>query len=201
MPIPNSLNADALLVYLEKILHGLLARGVKVTLYAADGTEVERSVQHLLKVKSDTKITYSIKNSHPGYADTKVNIAAFNGHPVEMVQDSSHGLKTDRNNLFSGARLLSFGNHVALYRRIHEAAFEEGSLLYHRDVEKLDRQDDNAATRLHSAAHIDPLARMHKDWLLEIVYFTVCGDLNDAWQSRSMLHLERVKLVLRQLFL
>ena len=112
-----------------------------------------------------------------------------------MVQDSSHGLKTDRNNLFSGACLLAFGNHVALYCHICQAAFEYKSPLYHRDVEKLDHQDNNAATRLHSATHINFLVSQHPDWLLEIVYLTVCGDFNDTWQSHSMLHLECIKLV------
>jgi hypothetical protein len=197
IPIPNDLDADALLIYLEMILNGLLTRGVRVVSYAADGTEVERSVQRLLKARGTTEITYAIRNPRPGYPETKVNITVYDGQPTCMVQDSSHGLKTDRNNLFSGARLLAFGNHVALYRRIRQAAFEDKSPLYHRDVEKLDRQDDNAATRLHSGAHIKFLVAQHPDWLLEIAYITVCGDFNDAWQSRSMSHLERIKLVLR----
>ena len=37
----------------------------------------------------------------------------------------------------------------------------------------------------------------HPDWTLEIIYTTICGDLNDAWQSRCMCHSERVKLALR----
>lgn len=196
LPIPNDLNAEALLIYLEKILHGLLTHNIKVTSYAADGTEVERSLQRLLKAKGQTQLVHTVKNPQAGYADIKITIGVFDGQPISMVQDSSHGLKTDCNNLFSGARLLTFGNHVALYCRVHEGAFEEGSPLYHRDVKKLDRQDDNAATQLHSAGWIKFLSTQHPDWLLEIVYFTVCGDFNDAWQSRSMPHSKQVKLVL-----
>ena len=33
-----------------------------------------------------------------------------------MVQDSKRAFKTYRNNLFSSARLLSFGNHTAIYQ-------------------------------------------------------------------------------------
>jgi hypothetical protein len=35
IPIPNDLNVDALLIYLEMILNGLLTRGVRVVSYAA----------------------------------------------------------------------------------------------------------------------------------------------------------------------
>jgi hypothetical protein len=76
----------------------------------------------------------------------KITSAVFHGQPITFVQDSLHGLKTDHNNLFSGACLLTFGNHVVLYHRISQGAFKEGSPLYHHDIEKLDRQDDNAAT-------------------------------------------------------
>ena len=62
-----------------------------------------------------------------------------------MVQDSKHGLKTFRNNLFSGAQALSFGNYISIYSTICQIAFKPASPLYHQDVEKLDRQDDNAA--------------------------------------------------------
>lgn len=137
LPIPNDLNAEALLVYLEQILDGLLSREIKVTSYAADGTEVERRLQRLMKAKGITKV-HTVKNPQAGYTERKITIALFHDQPIAFVQDSSHGLKTDRNNLFSGARLLTFGNNVALYRRIRQGAFEDGSPLYHRDVEKLD---------------------------------------------------------------
>jgi hypothetical protein len=41
IPIPNNLDVDTLLIYLEMILNGLLTCGVHVVSYAADGTEVE----------------------------------------------------------------------------------------------------------------------------------------------------------------
>ena len=195
LPIPNDLDVEALLVLLDQVLDGLLARKVKVTSYAADGTEVERKLQRLLKSKGIAKV-YTIQNPRTGYT-RKITFAVFHGQPIAFVQDSSHGLKTGHNSLFSGARLLTFGNHVALYHRIRQGAFEDGSPLYHRDVEKLDRQDDNAATRLHSAAWVKFMVTRHTDWIFEIIYTTVCGDMNDAWQSRSMLHSERIKLVLR----
>ncbi|KAI9062814.1 hypothetical protein FKP32DRAFT_1554932, partial [Trametes sanguinea] len=69
------------------------------------------------------------------------------------------------------------------------------------DVEKVDRQDDNAATRLFSADALD--------WLIShdeqnhrgmVVFLFVFGELVDAYQSRRLSHLDRVKLALRAFF-
>ena len=198
LPIPNDLNAQSLLVYLEQIVDGLLSRNVRVTSYSADGTEVERSLQRLMKAKGTSHIIHTVKNPHPGSPDLEISIAVFKGgHPIVMQQDPEHFLKTMRNNLFSGARLLTFGNATALYRRIRQVAFEEGSPLYHRDVEKLDRQDDNAATRLASAGMQEYLIQHHPDYILEIDFLFAVGELSDALQNRHISHSERIKLALR----
>jgi hypothetical protein len=198
IPISNDLNANALLIYLEQIVNGLLAHNVKVTSYSADGAETERSVQRLMKAKGIKQIIYTIKSPHPGCPDHEISIPVFKGGQVMvMQQDPEHFLKTMRNNLFSGARLLTFGNRTALYRRIRQIAFEDGSPLYHRDVEKLDRQDDNAATRLASAAMQEFMTQNHPDFVFEIDFLFFVGELSDALQSRHMAHSERIKLALR----
>ncbi|TEB35307.1 hypothetical protein FA13DRAFT_1624269 [Coprinellus micaceus] len=77
-------------------------------------------------------------------------------------------------------------------------AEEEGSPIHKRDVEKLDRQDNNAASRLFSAATLKYLIDHHKDESLgEIVYLFVFGELIDAYQHRSMKHIDRIWLALR----
>ena len=43
--IPNDLDVDTLLIYLKLLLNGLLSHGAHVVSYAADGTEVEQSIQ------------------------------------------------------------------------------------------------------------------------------------------------------------
>jgi hypothetical protein len=118
---------------------------------------------------------------------------------VVMIQDSKHALKTLRNNLFSGARLLVLGNHPATYSQVRGIAFsnQPDSPLYRRDVEKVDRQDDNAATRLFSAATLDFVGKHHLDHTGLAVYLFVMGEAIDAYQSRTIAHLERVKMVLR----
>ena len=125
-------------------------------------------------------------------------IPVIKGQPVAIVQDSKHALKTFRNNLFSGARLLALGNHIAVYEHIRQLlAYDSNSPLHVRDVERLDRQDDNAATRLFAADTLKYLCDNHPDYLGEIVYLFVFGELIDAYQNRSLTHNERLKLVLR----
>ena len=74
---------------------------------------------------------------------------------------------------------------------------EDGTPLYKRDVDKLDRQDDNAASRLFSSHVLQYLADHHPDYIGEIVYLFIFGELIDAYQNRCISHMERLKLVLR----
>ncbi|KAJ3816327.1 hypothetical protein F5880DRAFT_1494412 [Lentinula raphanica] len=114
-----------------------------------------------------------------------------------MTQDAKHALKTARNNLFSGARVLPLGNHIATYQQVRSIAHEADSPLYIRDVDKLDRQDDNAASRLFSAATLRYLVDRHRQNTGLIVYLFVFGELCDAYQNRRISHAERVIMVLR----
>ena len=163
--IPNSLTAQQLLPLSLDLIQGLLRKKIKVVSYACDGTETERSVQKLIMRKTSFRYTYGIKHPIPGYDDIVITIAMINGQLVVMIQDSNHGLKTSRNNLHTGAKALTLGSHIAMYLYNRMAAFEKGCPLYHRDVEKTDRQDDNAAIRTHSGSYITYLAKHHSDKL------------------------------------
>ena len=194
------MDALSLFTHLEAILIGLLGSGIQVVSYACDGTEVGRNVQKLLVSKASHKQDYLIPNPNPGSPEIKISIPFINNQPICMVQDSKHALKTYRNNLFSGARLLVFGNYYAQYEQIHQIAREKGSPLYIRDVERLDRQDDNAATRLFSADTLQYINDNHPEWIGVIVYLFVFGELVDAYQNRFLPHQERIKMVLRARF-
>ncbi|KAJ7110581.1 hypothetical protein C8R44DRAFT_934286 [Mycena epipterygia] len=191
------MTADELLHPLEKILYGLLDRKIRVISYACDGTEIERSLQRKLVEKADRVLRYKISSPIPGAPDLEITIAFFRGYPVVMLQDSKHALKTFRNNLFTGAKLFTFGNFTAVFRRIFEMAMRPDSPLYHRDVQRLDRQDDAAACRLFCAAVLEYLSENHPEYIGEIVYLFIFGELVDAYQSREIMHVERVKLALR----
>ncbi|KAJ6587364.1 hypothetical protein B0H10DRAFT_2234035 [Mycena sp. CBHHK59/15] len=138
MPIPNDIKAEELLVPLEKILNGLLTRKIRVVSYACDGTEVERPI--------------------PDAPDLALVIGVFHGFPIVMIQDSKHALKTFRNNLFTGARLLTFGNFTAVFRRIYQMAMAP------------DSPYDPAALRLFCAETLAYLSENFPEYIGEIVY-------------------------------
>ncbi|CAK5278486.1 unnamed protein product [Mycena citricolor] len=197
LPIPGDLKVGTLLEHLTKVVNGLLDRGIEVISYACDGTQVERSVQDAFVKQATETETHTIKDPRQSGRDLCIKIAVVKGQHIAMMQDPKHALKTFRNNLFSGARLLCLGSYTAIYEHIREIAFAEGSTLFHRDVEKLDRQDDNAAVRLFSADTLKYLSDHHPGYLGEIVYLFVFGELIDAYQSRSIDHAERARMVLR----
>lgn len=64
----------------------------------------------------------------------------------------------------------------------------------------MDRQDDNAATRLFSATTLEWLTKNHPEHLGLIVYLFICGELIDTYQNCSLSICARVQLVLRAHF-
>ena len=198
MAIPNSLTATVLYGYLLKILHGLIDQGIVVVSYSCDGTETERAVQQLVIDQADAVIPYTIDHPSSGQSALVVPIPIVHGQAVVMVQDSKHAAKTYRNNLFSGARLLVFGNYVAMYSQVRELAWEPDAPLYRRDVEKVDRQDDNAALRLFSSAHLEYIIKQRPEFVGLTVYTFLYAELVLIYQKREDLTLlERVKIALR----
>lgn len=184
------------------MIEGLKRHGINVVSYACDGTQVERSIQDTLVSNAKSTISIRIPDPDPGEDDDHIlHIPMFGpgaGSPVVMVQDSKHALKTFRNNLFSGARALVLGNHVAMYSQVRRIAFgDPPGPIYRRDVEKMDRQDDNAATRLFTAETLEFITKHHPACLGLVVYLFVMGEVVDAYQGRTLSHPERAKMVLR----
>ena len=196
--IPNDLTVGILYVKSREVINGLKCHGVNIISYTCDGTKVERSVQDLLVARATSHISHTVPDPKDDCRH-EIQIPMYHLSPVVMIQDSKHAAKTLRNNLFSGARTLVLGNHLAMYFYVHDMAFSglPGCPLYHRDVEKLDQQDDNAAMRLFSAVALDFVVKQHPDRLGLAVYMFIAGEVVDAYQSWTISHLERVKMVLR----
>lgn len=200
--ISENLCANDLLQYLWTIISGFLARDIQIASYAADGSNVERATQRLLEQRATSTVRIAIKHPHNGHGaeDFVVKIPFFGKQPIATLQDPKHLLKTFRNNLFSGARLLTFPTSVATFSQVRKIAAAPDSPIYLRDVEKLDRQDDNAATRLFSGATLDWLSKNHPEHLGLIIYLFICGEVIDAYQNRSLSLSDRVQLILRAHF-
>ncbi|KAH7906400.1 hypothetical protein BJ138DRAFT_1016289 [Hygrophoropsis aurantiaca] len=113
--IPNNLSASQLAPLSLKLITGLLERNLTVVSYSCDGTEVKRVVQDTLTHAAPYITTYVLPHPCTDQPEIVLKLPTFNGHPVVMIQDSKHALKTARNNLFTGARILSLGNHVRSY--------------------------------------------------------------------------------------
>ncbi|KAJ7703502.1 hypothetical protein B0H17DRAFT_1127137 [Mycena rosella] len=120
---------------------------------------IERSVQRKLVETEQKIIKYTVTSPIPGAPDLELAITTFFDYPV-----------TFSNNLFTGARVLTFGNYTAISRRIYEMAMVPGSPLFRRDVERLEREDDAAATRLFCATVLEYLSEKHPEYIGEIVY-------------------------------
>jgi hypothetical protein len=204
MGISNKLSAEELFPHLWRIINGLLDQHIQITSYAADGSGVERAIQRLLEEKAIKTLTTKIKHPGKGFHDILINIPFFGTSPlltpIVNLQDSKHLLKTFRNNLFSGARLLTFPDGVAMFSQVREMAFQDDSPLYHRDVENLDRQGDNAATRLFCGDTLQWLKDNRPGHYSLIVFLFVFGELINAYQSRTLSITERVQMVLRAQF-
>lgn len=182
---------------------GLLSKGIKVASYASDGSSVERSLQRLLECRAPRTEYLLIKHPREGAGvdeDIKIPIPFFGVQPVATIQDPKHLLKTFRNNLYSGARLLTLPNHVVHYSQVRDISMAPDSPIFRRDVDKVDRQDDNAATRLFSGDTLQWLSARSTPERGLIVYLFICGELIDAYQSRSLTLTERVQMVWRAYF-
>ncbi|KAJ3513597.1 hypothetical protein NMY22_g14994 [Coprinellus aureogranulatus] len=168
---------------------------------ASDGTETERLLQELISQAAPSSKTYTIPNSHSNSAIISLDIPLVDGqHPFVAVQDSKHALKTARNQILTGARLLTIGNDVLHYRQLHEAAYA-GSALLTADVGPgLDRQDDRAAARVFSAKMLEFNLANNPSQRALSVYLFILGELVDAWQNRKISHCARAKMVMRARF-
>ncbi|KAF7305276.1 hypothetical protein HMN09_00778600 [Mycena chlorophos] len=183
IPISETMGVPALLELHHSIINGLIAADIHVVSYACDGTESERGVQRRFQDDAENKVEYRIPDPQGRKEyDLVLRVPVINGQPVVNLQDSKHALKTFRNNLFSGAPT--------------DAWESCDSTLYHRDVERVDRQDDNAAARLFSASTLMQLTDRHSELRGLAIYLFVFGELVDAYQNRSISHSERLHIAL-----
>ncbi|OBZ70998.1 hypothetical protein A0H81_09490 [Grifola frondosa] len=127
--VPNDFDAVPLVALSDRIWRGLRDCSIHVTSYSCDGTDVERSVQQLLRAKATMSITYSIPSPHAGDYELSTTVTVFEKQPLVVIHDVKHARKTYRNGVFSVARLFPFGNHTAMYRRIRAIAFEKDTLV------------------------------------------------------------------------
>ncbi|KAG8717565.1 hypothetical protein FRC09_014080 [Ceratobasidium sp. 395] len=231
MPISSTFKAEDLLVFHNHLVLDLVHAGVCVVSYSTDGSLTERKVSsQFLKSAASTE-TNLIAHPRAGFPDIPITLHKFGPRsiPIVAIQDVKHAMKTARNNLFSGTRTLIIGNSPIYYLQILMLSVDSRSPLYQRDVLKVDRQDDRAATRIFSSAwlrhvvqisseqssgvpfkpaplsivsnNLPPPSSVLKHSLNAfIALLFILGEGFDAFQSRSLTILERIRMILRLFF-
>ncbi|KAG8715663.1 hypothetical protein FRC08_010298 [Ceratobasidium sp. 394] len=231
MPISSTLKAEDLLVSHNRLMNGLLDASVCVVSYATDGSKTERKVSSRFLEGTDNTETTLIPHPRPGFPPIKIVLYHFGPRstPIVTIQDVKHAMKTTRNSIYSSTRSMILGNCVIHYLQVLVLSVERHSPLYQRDVCKVDRQDDRAATRLFSSAFLRHIARISSEHSTGIpfkaapldivsrdlpppsvvlkhslhgllVLLYVLGEAFDAFQSCSLDIPERIHMVLRLFF-
>jgi hypothetical protein len=163
---------------------------------ASDGAEVERAAQRMIADSTSDYFICPIPNPTPG-CHIILKIPLYDGrHPTIVLQDSKHALKTARNQILTGARILIMGFFVILYAQIRELAANIAGPLFTRDVEKVDKQDDRAAARMLSGNTLEFQLKHYPGQTGLSVYLFVFGEMIDAWQNRNISFRDRAKMVL-----
>ena len=204
--IPNKISSNVLVEYQLKILYGLINQKIQVISSASDGSATERSMQQKLTTMADWTREYRIRHpkpTDPKNPDIRTSIPVFKGQCVVMVRDVKHAAKTARNNVTTGAKLLTLGNYIAMYSQVQNAVFANDGPLYHWDIEKVDHQDDNAACCLLSASTLNwfnvhcSSSPENEEVCGLIVYLFLMGEVVDAYQSWTLPLAKWVRMVLR----
>ncbi len=180
-------------------MKGLISQGLRIVSNASDGATVEWDCQRCLAAAGQENWEYLIQPPAPDYSLISVPLLSLDGNIFVNIQDSKHGLKTFRNNIFTGARVITLGNFLVYYEQIHDIAVDKSGPLYECDVIKYDKQDDNAASHLFSSELLRHASQNPKHNLGIVVYTFVFGEFIDAYQSRTMSHKERAKICIRTL--
>lgn len=181
---------------LVQLLHD---NGIHPVSLASDGSETERATQRRIVQGATEYFPYVISHEEPNCI-LRFRIPLFHGYPAIVVQDSKHALKTARNQLLTGARVIVLGNHVIHFAQLRELAEHPASPLRVRDVVNVDRQHDVAAARLFSSESLEFLLRHFSQYRGLATYIFVIGEMIDAWQNRNIPHIERIRMVLRSRF-
>ncbi|KAJ7745879.1 hypothetical protein DFH07DRAFT_924502 [Mycena maculata] len=167
---------------------------------ASDGAEVERAAQRMIADSAPDHFIYTIPNPTAGCLITLKIPLYYGQHPTIITQDSKHALKTARNQILTGARILVLGFFVVLYVHIRDLAGNIAGPLFTRDVEKVDKQDDRAAARMFSGNTLEFQMKEYPGQPGLSVYLFILGEMVDAWQNRNISHRDRAKMVLRARF-
>ncbi|KAJ6484795.1 hypothetical protein C8R45DRAFT_764021, partial [Mycena sanguinolenta] len=196
LPIGSKVKGPELANWQIQLMEGLISHRFRITSSGGDGASVERDCQRRTAAVSKP-IEVSIKHPNGDYPDIPVQLWDLRGNVWAIIQDAKDGRKTFRNNVFSGAHTMTLGNFMVFFELIHTLGMKPNTPLYRRDFINSDRMDDPAAARFYSAGSSAACARKSAENVGLVVYLLVFRDFIDAWQSRTLNHQERAKILIR----
>ena len=173
MPTKGDESAEQIFNILQTVLDFAHQSNINILSIGADGARSEFNAQTQIMNSASTYFTFD----DPFY-NVHLKVPIINGKPLVRIQDPKHAKKTARNQLFTGARLLSLGIDTARYDQLFQLA--QNHTLLKRDVINVDKQDDGAAYRIfHSEtlAQIIESENVPSNMIGLFVYLFVLGKL------------------------
>ena len=142
IPTKGNEGAEQIAHLIRQVIEMAHMANLNILSFGADGARSEFNAQTIITNEALNFLEY--KDSF-----YKIHFKApiYNGKPFIRVQDPKHAKKTARNQIFSGAKLLSLGIDTARYDQLFELAHRSQHFLLKRDVLNVDKQDDGAAFR------------------------------------------------------
>lgn len=198
LPVHDAMTGEELSKIQIPLICDLIARGFRIVSNGADGANPERDCQRRISshAHSEPHIIVSPDGRLP---DLVIPILVIAGNSFVNTQDPSHGRKTGRNNGFTGAKALVLGNFTIRYdhlQAIREKWGPDGPF-YNRDFWKMDRMSELTAHRHTGAECLSKLVDNPSENMGAIVYYFILGDLCDAYESRTMAHVDRARIAIR----
>jgi hypothetical protein len=185
VPTKGNSSANHVYAYLKQVLKMCFQANVNVISVGSDGAASEFNAQDLLMTDQEAENFLTFEDQLFGIY---FRAPIFNGRPIIRVQDPKHAKKTARNQLFSGARLLTLGLGTVRYDHIKLLASSPSTVLYQRDVVNVDKQDDGAAYRIFCSQLLDQCCDMiptNSEILPAFVYLFVLGMYNKTSELLS----------------
>ena len=142
--IPTKGNEGAVQIahLIRQVIEMAYTANLNILSFGADGARSEFNAQSIIMNEASDFLEY--KDS---FYKIHFKVPIYNGRPFIRIQDPKHAKKTARNQIFSGAKLLSLGIDTVRYDQLFELAHKSQHFLLKRDVLNVDKQDDGAALR------------------------------------------------------
>ena len=175
LPTKGDESADQIFNILQTVLNFAQQNNINILSMSSDGARSEFNAQTQIMNLSTTYFTFD----DPFY-NIYFKVPIINGKPLVRVQDPKHAKKTARNQLFTGARLLSLGIDTARYDQLYQLAHRDEHTLLKRDVLNVDKQDDGAAYRMFHSNNLLQIIKSENvpsDMIGLFIYLFVLGKL------------------------